>query len=195
MIAAYRPLSIGFAALAILFSASAAHAVRPIKSLYTALDLTTCNLIGEDGGLRRLRCAGLPGYPVYLATRRTQSFVSVGEDGSIRRAASQTLPAVNTIFSGRSKRTTLEWRFVIRDEVHRPFALIARYFTRQGSRRGEVLVVTRITDTEACHVAYIDAVANPNAIVIARRIADDRARQFECGAEPIRVGATGKSPM
>jgi hypothetical protein len=57
------------------------------------------------------------------------------------------------------------------------------------------VVVTRVTDTEACHVAYIDALANPDPIILARRIADEQARAFNCLSEPSRIGATGKSPM
>ena len=76
-----------------------------------------------------------------------------------------------------------------------PYATIVRYFTKNDQRRGEVLVVTRVTETEACHVAYVDAVANPNAIIIARRVADERARKFDCKTDPARIGATGKSPM
>jgi hypothetical protein len=73
--------------------------------------------------------------------------------------------------------------------------MIVRYFTKSQTKRGQVLVVTRVTDREACHVAYIDAVANANAIILARRIADEKARKFDCKSDPARVGAVGKSPM
>ena len=55
-----------------------------------------------------------------------------------------------------------------------PYAAIVRYFTAVDGAKGEVLVVSRITATEACHVAYIDALATPEAIVLARRVADER---------------------
>ena len=181
--------------LVLLVTGGQAVAVRPVKSLYTALDLARCDSIAKSDDGSRMRCEGLPGYPVYVAEGDLRFFVSVGKDGEVRRAAQQTLAAFNTLFKGNSTRATLEWRFVIRDDKPAPYAMIARYFTKADSKRGQVLVVTRVTDTEACHVAYIDAVANPNAIVLARRIADERARKFDCKGDPVRVGATGKSPM
>jgi hypothetical protein len=44
-------------------------------------------------------------------------------------------------------------------------------------------------------VAYIDALANADAISLARRIADGRARTFDCRREPRVEGDTGRSPM
>ena len=181
--------------LALLATAESAAAVRPVKSIYTALDLRTCSVIDKHPDGDRMHCDGLPGYPIYVAEGDLRTFVSVGEHAEVRRAASQTLPSFNTLFKGGSTRTTIEWRFIIRDEHPVPYATIVRYFTKNDQRRGEVLVVTRVTETEACHVAYVDAVANPNAIIIARRIADERARKFDCKTDPARIGATGKSPM
>ena len=189
---------VGWALVSLLAHAATsgeAMAVRPAKSLYTALDLAHCNTIASHPDGNRLLCEGLPGYPIYVAAGDLRYFVSVGKDGEARRAATQTLSAFNTLFKDSSTRATLEWRFVIRDEKPAPFAMIVRYFTKRDNKRGQVLVVTRVTDTEACHVAYIDAVANPNAIVLARRIADERARKFDCKGDPVRIGATGKSPM
>jgi len=56
-------------------------------------------------------------------------------------------------------------------------------------------VVSKVSDTEACHVAYIDALANPDAIAMARQIADRQAKGFDCRQEPRTEGATGRSPM
>jgi hypothetical protein len=179
----------------LLAAASPALGLRPPKSRYTTLDLSHCiDAISVSQGAW-LKCEALPGYPVFVAEDDLRYFVSVGPDGEKRRAASQTLGAFNTLFRDKSTRTTLEWRFVIRNEKPVPYALILRYFTKSESRRGEVLVVTRVSQTEACHVAYIDAVANPSAIVLARQVADQRARKFNCDNEPARIGATGESPM
>ncbi|MGQ0671656.1 MAG: hypothetical protein ACT4N2_02080 [Hyphomicrobium sp.] len=179
----------------LLLGGTASHAVRPAKSLYTALDRTHCSAVDPATDGRQLRCQGLPGYPVYLSEADLRAFVSVGANAETRKAATQTLAASNSIFPGATQRATLEWRFVIRDEKPAPYALILRYFTVRDNRRGQVLVVTRVTDTEACHVAYIDALANPNAIILARRIADERARKFDCKGTPVRIGAAGLSPM
>lgn len=186
-------------AIGALVAAAAAsapsHAVRPVKSIYTTLDRSHCEVLAGHPGADKLRCEGLPGYPVFIAEGDLKSFVSVGADAQHRKAAQQTLAAANTLFQDGSHRATVEWRFVIRDEKPAPYAMIVRYFTQSQNRRGQVLVVTRVTDTEACHVAYIDAVANANAIMLARRIADEKARKFDCKSEPARIGAAGKSPM
>jgi hypothetical protein len=76
-----------------------------------------------------------------------------------------------------------------------PFAMIVRYFTQSDGRKGEVLVVSRITAKDACHIAHIDALANADAILIARKIADERARGADCSKDPTIEGATGTSPM
>jgi hypothetical protein len=44
-------------------------------------------------------------------------------------------------------------------------------------------------------MAYIDALATPEPIVQAHRIADENARAFDCGKEPVTVGTTGKRPL
>jgi hypothetical protein len=190
-----RPRPAILIALALVGMAGRAEAVRPVKSIFTALDLRHCSVVAKHPDGNRMRCEGLPGYPIYLAEGDLRFFVSIGEQGEARRAASQTLAAFNTPFRGRSRRATVEWRFIIRDEHPVPYAMILRYFTKSEKQKGQVLVVTRVTDTETCHVAYIDALANLNAIVLARRVADERARKFDCRSEPEKVGATGKSPM
>ena len=73
--------------------------------------------------------------------------------------------------------------------------MIVRYFTKSDRGNGQVLIVTRITEKQACHMAYIDALANHDAIVIARKIADERAPTFDCSRDPTIGGASGESPM
>lgn len=185
-----------FVVVALMIAApSDAVAVHPAKSLYTALDLSHCETQETAPAGRKLKCEGLPGYPVFVAAGGPRSFLSVGRDAWSKHAAKQTLRPLNTLFKDHRRRATLEWQFVIRDSKPAPYAMIVRYFTHSGSKRGEVLVVTRVSDEDVCHVAYIDAIANPNAIALARQIADERARQFNCGSEPLRVGASGASPM
>ena len=63
-------------------------------------------------------------------------------------------------------------------------------------KKGEILVVTKVNDKEGCHVAYIDALANKNANVIARNASDNIAPLFRCGhQQPIRLGRVGISPF
>jgi hypothetical protein len=170
-------------------------AANPVKSLYTTVDLKTCKPIKRhrDGGA--WRCEGLPGYPVYVAEGDLRQFVSAGPDPDKRRAASQTLRPFNSIFERGSERATIEWRFDRRGERQIPYATIVRFHTETDGRRGDVLVVSKVSARETCHVAYIDALANREAITLARQIADGRARSFDCKDEPAAEGATGRSPM
>jgi hypothetical protein len=52
-----------------------------------------------------------------------------------------------------------------------------------------------VSDADTCHVAYIDALANKDAIALAREIADRHAKGFDCRREPRVEGQSGRSPM
>lgn len=171
----------------------AAGAIQQVRSLYTAVDLSACKAVPGRGEARL--CEGLPGYPVYVSTGAGGAYLSVGADAAKRRAAQQTLRSSNTLFEKGGQRTTVEWRFIIRNERPVPYATIVRYFTRSEAGAGQVLVVMRVTEREACHVAYVDALANADAIVLARELADTIARAQECPSEPSAKGARGRSPM
>jgi len=170
-------------------------AANPVKSLYTTVDLKVCRQLKRhrDGGA--WRCEGLAGLPVYVAEGDLRQFVSVGADPQKRRAATQTLGAFNSIFEKGHRRATIEWRFSRRGERKIPYAIIVRFHTSRDGRNGDVLVVSKVSDTETCHIAYVDALANPDAIALARQIADRQAKSFDCRQEPRTEGATGRSPM
>lgn len=170
-------------------------AANPVKSLYTTVDLKVCKQVKRhrDGGA--WRCEGLDGLPVYVAEGDLRQFVSVGANAEKRRAATQTLGAFNSIFEKGGSRATIEWRFNRRGERKLPYAIIVRFHTSRDGRNGDVLVVSKVSDTETCHVAYIDALANRDAIALARQIADRQATSFDCRKEPHTEGATGRSPM
>ena len=165
------------------------------KSAYTAFSLGDCRKQGSHPDGDAYLCPGLPGFPVYVAEGDGRTFISAGLSPQSAPAAGQTLASFNTPFVRATQRATVEWRFVIRDGRKVPYATIMRYFTHDGTARGEVLVVTRIQGSQACHVAYIDALANADAIVLARKIADERARSFDCAAPATIEGETGVSPM
>lgn len=190
-----RIAGIGGLALALLVVMDQGVRANPLKSLYTTIDLHDCSQekVHPDGNA--WTCPGLDGYPVYIAEGDLRTFVSVGPDAPKRRAAKQTLRPFNSLFKPNSQRATLEWRFVKRDGRVIPYATIQRIYTRLDGRSGEVLVVTRVTDREDCHVAYIDALANDDAIALARHIADTESRKFRCNQEPQLHGKTGRSPM
>ena len=168
---------------------------NPVKSQYTSIDIKTCKKTRRYADGDAWTCQGLPGYPVYVAEGDLRTFVSVGARAETRRAASQTLGPFNTIFANGTKRTTLEWRFDRKGAGLVPYAVILRYFTHNDAGRGEVIVVAKVTPSQSCHVAYIDALATREPIVLAHRIADGTARSFDCSKTPLTIGATGKSPM
>ena len=181
--------------LCLVLWAGAAGAIQPVKSLFTSLDLSQCDVLADGRETKGRVCAGLPGYPVFVAEGHGETFLSVGPDAHKRQAARQTLRAHNTVFD-KSRRGTVEWRFVVRNQQPVPYATIVRYFTEGADGgTGEVLVVTRVTDRETCHVAYVDALANADAIVLARKLADTVARRASCAADPVVRGAAGRSPM
>lgn len=166
------------------------------QSVYTTIELRTCRQTGRhhDGGA--WLCPGLPGYPVYVAEGDLRFFVSFGADAGKRLAASQTLGPFNTIFSADGRRSTLEWRLK-GGRAGKPHATILRYYTDRGDGggKGQVLVVSKVTPTESCHMAYVDARANRDAIALARSAADELALVFKCGTQPRIVGVSGISPM
>ena len=170
-------------------------AANPLKSQYTTIDLKACTKLKAHPDGASWRCPGLPGYPVYIAEGDLRTFVSVGANAEKRRAAEQTLGPFNTIFPTGTRRATLEWRFNRKGGTIIPYAIILRYYTRNDRGRGEVLVVTKVSPGQTCQVAYIDALATPEPIVLAHKIADEMARTFDCGKEPTTLGTKGKSPL
>ena len=170
-------------------------AANPVKSLYTTVDLKTCKKFKRNRERGAWQCQGLAGIPVYVAEGDLRQFVSAGAHADKRRAANQTLGAYNSIFGLGSNRAVVEWRFERRGEKQLPYAIIVRFHTSNDLRAGAVLVVLKVDERETCHVAYIDALANEDAITLARFIADGKARSFDCRREPIAEGALGRSPM
>jgi hypothetical protein len=180
--------------LAWLVGAAPASA-NPVKSLYTTVELKTCTPIMRHPKGGAWLCQGLPGLPVYVAEGNLHQFLSVGTNAEKRRAATQTLGAFNTVFDRGSDRATMEWRFDRRGEKQIPYATIVRFHTSRDGRKGDVLVVSKVGRADTCHVAYIDALANSDAIALARHVADTQAKAFDCREEPRTEGARGKSPM
>jgi hypothetical protein len=190
-------LSLALLALPIVASnAAPPHDLRPVKSRFTILDLTRCDLTHSHPDGNAWRCEGIKGFPVHIAEGDARFFLSFGDEAETRRAATQTLAPFNTVFPDGKSRLTIEWRYRRRDGPDRPYAVIVRYFTADGEgRKGEVLVVTRLTAKEACHLAYVDALSNAEPVALARSAADELAADFDCSGEPRVVGVRGKSPM
>ena len=160
------------------------------ESVYTSLALESCKFVppSPDDPLQSglWLCSGHSGIPVRVAEGDLRFFVSYGPNAAFERAAAETLPQFNTI------NATLEWRL---DDAGLPFATILRYFADygDGGPPEQVLVVTRLGEEEVCHVAYVNASANPDANLLARQAADLIARNFLCDFHlPVIIGNRGR---
>ena len=178
-----------FLSFALLVAASATPAAAgQISSLYTKLELEKCALVSaseEGAGSAIWDCKGHEGMRIRVAEGDLRYFVSFGPRAEQQRAAGQTLSPFNTIHH------TLEWRVERKQGRWVPFATILRYFWDSDGRKGQVLVVTRLDNGDACHVAHIVADGNPKANDMARRAADERARTFDCASQPLKIGRNG----
>jgi hypothetical protein len=162
-----------------------------ISSLYTSLDLEKkCKLVKtfpNEGGSALWDCKGHKGLRVRVAEGDLRFFVSFGENAENQTAAHQTLILFNYIHK------TLEWRVERTGGAWIPFATILRYYWDSDGRKGQTLVVTKIGKNDACHVAHILATGNEHANKLARKIADKRARGFDCkNTQALRFGPGGE---
>ncbi|MFK4381795.1 hypothetical protein [Bradyrhizobium sp. USDA 223] len=192
-----RVTSIGMVALMTCIGLNCAEA-QSLGSSYTSTAPKDCRQIGKpsalDGSSTRV-CPGKDGLIVLIAEDDLREIVSVGRN---RKAASEE-PAANLWFAPfNSSETTIEWRAA----GAKPFAIIQRWHIADNSdpdKQGRpstkaMLVVTRLPPGPVCHVAYVDAVANPNANELARKAADDFARGFACGKDEVKIiGTPGRA--
>ncbi len=121
--------------------------------------------------------------------------VSVGRN----RLGASREPAAQTWFGPFNSTTnTVEWRAA----NGRPYAIIQRWHIADNADQDKdgrpiakpMLAVTRLSPGPVCHVAYIDVQANPNANELARKAADEIARDFKCGKDEVKiVGNSGRA--
>jgi hypothetical protein len=153
-------------------------AAEEISSAYTKLDGESCKDATplDAGGYGSIsKCKGYGGIGVRVAEGDLRMFVSYGPDAATQTAATQTLPQFNTIGD------TLEWRLA----NGKAFATILRFRWDSDNGQGSTLVVTKLGKTDACHVAYVTATGNPNANLLARKVADTLARGFDCANDRV----------
>ena len=188
---------IGLAALISCIGLNGADA-QSVGSTYTSTAPKNCRPIGKpselDGSTTR-SCPGKDGLLVLIAEDDLREIVSVGRN---RKAAAEE-PAAKVWFGPfNSSETTIEWRAV----DSKPFAIIQRWHIadngdpdKQGRPNTKaMLVVTRLPPGPVCHVAYVDAIANPTANELARKAADDIARSFTCGKDEVKIiGTRGRA--
>jgi hypothetical protein len=171
---------------------------QTFSSSYTSTAPKDCRMIGKpselDGSTKRV-CPGKAGLVVSISEDDLRETVSVGRN----RSAAEKEPAAQSWFGPFNSTTnTAEWRAV----DGKPFAIIQRWHIADNSdpdKEGRptakpMLAVTRLPPGEVCHVAYVDAQANPNPNELARKAADDLARNFTCGQDEVQViGETGRA--
>jgi hypothetical protein len=171
---------------------------QTIGSQYSSTAPKDCRMIGTpselDGSTTRL-CPGKAGLSVLISEDDLRETVSVGK--SLKAAAKE--PAAQVWFEPfNSTLTTVEWRMT----GTKPFAIIQRWLIADNADRDAkdrprdkaMLAVTRLPPGEVCHVAYVDVAANPDANELARKAADELARDFQCGKDEVKViGAGGRA--
>jgi hypothetical protein len=179
---ARRIARIACAPLAALVLAVPAQAA--FESAYTDLNLDDCLLLEADDFGASWSCPGYKGFPMRVAEGDLRFFVSYGFGAADEPAAEQTLPPFNVLGP------RIEWRLSNASGRWLPVATIVRYATERGDGgpEGEVLVVTQILEGATCHVAYVDARANPDANQLARDAADAMAGTADCTAAPEIIG-------
>jgi hypothetical protein len=165
-----------------------------IESNYTTFDADKCKhepgTEEEDYG--SWECSGYAGIPILLSAGDQRMYVSFGKVDDDNIALSQTFPGFNDVYKG-----TVEWRTI----DSKPFATILRWNVMTGkdqenatgpiSPSGRVLVVTKLSEDGTCQIGYVDARANPDANELARKIADEHAKDFQCAKDkPIVLGKT-----
>jgi hypothetical protein len=188
---------LAFAAGAASGPISTANA-QTFSGSYTSTAPRDCRMIGKpselDGSTSRV-CPGKAGLVVSISEDDLRETVSVGRN----RAAAAKEPAAQSSFGPFNSTTKIaEWRVI----DGKPFAIIQRWHIadnddpdQQGRPNTKaMLVVTRLPPGPVCHVAYVDAIANPTANELARKAADDFARGFVCGKDEVNIiGTRGRA--
>lgn len=162
------------AVLAMTIAAPIAAIAKPV-SQYTSIAPEKCRQLttDEESGAVTFSCPGLAGMDVWVGEGDLRLFLAYGPEPRKQCAAQQTFGNFNTAGP------TLEWRM----ENGAPFATIIRYKMDSGDgKRFNFLVVTSLRGGQACHMAYVDG-SLPKHNGLARNIADNRARQFNCATD------------
>ena len=168
-------------ALALLMGGLTAPAHAAFNSAYTDINLDQCLVLDSDDFGTSWACPGYKGYPLMVSEGDLRFSLIYGFGAEV--ADGQTLGPFNHL--GKK----LEWRLSNALGRWMPIATIVRYHTADpetGEDKGQVLVVTQLVEGNSCHIAYIDALANPNANELAREAAD-KAGSFECARDEVEI--------
>ena len=155
-------------------------AADEIASRYSDLDLKKCQklaLFEDEGEGGEWSCPGIEDYDVRVWEGDLRSYVAFGTTAPAQCASMQTFGGFNSLGP------RVEWRM----KDGKPFATILRWFTRQNTDNGDGikqnwLVVTKLGDKDACHIAYVDT-RYAEANEVARQRADEMAAGFDCARD------------
>jgi hypothetical protein len=184
----------GFCVAALLCAMSSSLSwanAQTFSSSYTSTAPRDCRVTSANNGVddSTIRvCPGKSGLVVLIAEDDLRETVSVGRN----RARAAREPAAQSGFGPFNSTTpAVEWRAV----DGKPFAIIQRWHIADNADQDKngrpiakpMLAVTRLPPGPVCHVAYVDVKANPNANELARKAADEFARDFKCGKDEVKV--------
>lgn len=154
------------------------------ESVYTKLDLENgCVFHSEYELGASAYCEGHKGYPVHFSEGDLRQMVRFGHIADLG-GQWESFGQFNHV------NDTIEWRLL----DGKPQATILRWFIENSDDNGDytkelegqVLVISTVGDHEtprSCVVGYVDARANSDANLIARRVADEVAPAFRCGED------------
>lgn len=172
--------------LLFLATAALAQPAAANESVYTDLDLDRCETIAADDMGASMKCKGYKDYPIYFAEGDLRQSVLYGPvRAELIEGAFESFAPFNHV------NTKVEWRL---DNSGRPVAAILRWFLENvgdtgmptKEAEGQVLVIARVAQPDdglSCVVGYVDALSNGNANELARKVADNEARDFACGMQ------------
>lgn len=182
--------------------AATSTAAAQNTSQYTSVAAKTCKKFENakaagDEIAATFDCKGLPGYSVLVGEDDLRTVVAIG----LNRANAKEQPSFGQGFAPfNSVHDTLEWR--IDAKTKKPFATIQRWRIADNEnldkddrpKTAGLLVVTRIPPGASCHVAYIDVAANEYPNELAKKAADELAKNFDCAKDKVHiVGSKGRA--
>ncbi|WP_442581766.1 hypothetical protein ACSBOB_07245 [Mesorhizobium sp. ASY16-5R] len=182
-------------AVAVLAALCLPAAAAEMRSEYTDIDFEkSCSAFApsdETGDFVNVVCPGWRGYPVifYEGDLRESIFYGFPPSGAD--------PVWESFSAFNSAGPKIEWRIEVDGAKQVPIAAIQRWLVNSdpedSDKKTEVLVVEKVGQIgvgDGCTIGLVVASGNPKANETARKIADEQAHDFACGADE-RVVVSG----
>jgi hypothetical protein len=178
-----------------------AASAETFESSYTSIAEKQCRKfdvlkIGDNEYAASRVCAGRGGYKVSINESDLRATLTVGKTS---RQAGREPAALDRYGAFNDYEDTVEWRS---GRNGKPFAIIVGWSFADNEnadaagrpKSARLLVVMRLPPGPVCKVAYVDRAANDDANVLARKAADDIARNFKCDTDkPQVIGKRGRA--